>query len=478
MASAVEWVYRRAPVPLQNLMISFQGYRWARKRYTPDFHRYVASLMQSQWYSADEFRELQTRELRSLLREVLDNSAYYRETLGHLGNAAERFELSELGSLPFVEKGVIRARTEEFFCQNRVHRDHAEGHTSGTTGSPMIWPYDWDSFRRNAAFRARQYRWMGVTGKEVSARFTGRLLMRVGKPRPPYWRHNRAENQWLLSCFHLSEDALPHYYDALRRIQPAYFDGIVSAIYVLARWINENVPRSEVRPWAIMTTAETLTDYQRAEMERAFGCRVFDQYSSSEGAPWITQCEVGGRHINPESGIVEFLRPDGTPCEPGEEGEMVVTSFFQRTLPLIRYRIGDRGVPAVGECPCRRKMPLIEQIVGRELDMLYSRERGSVGSSTITTVLFKLHGKVKQSQIEQQDVDRFVVRYVPSKGELSPADVDLFIREFRVRMGDDVQVTLESVSAIPAGPGGKVRTVIGLPPEKRVRREAEPASSR
>lgn len=35
-----------------------------------------------------------------------------------------------------------------------------------------------------------------------------------------------------------------------------------------------------------------------------------------------------------------------------KEGEIVITSLVQRTMPFIRYRIGDRGIIRKSECLC------------------------------------------------------------------------------------------------------------------------------
>ena len=58
---------------------------------------------------------------------------------------------------------------------------------------------------------------------------------------------------------------------------------------------------------AITTTAETLYDYQRSIIQEFFQCKVYNQYASSEGSPFITECKSGSLHVNMDSGIFEFL---------------------------------------------------------------------------------------------------------------------------------------------------------------------------
>jgi len=462
MACKAERIYWYLPVWLQNAAVSYQGWRYNRHRHGRTFWASVDELMRTQWLSAAELRELQVRELRKLIDEARNNVPYYRELLAGLSAPAEEIDLETLKEIPFLEKSELRTRTEEFLNKARLRYGHEEGHTSGTSGIPLVFPYDLESIQRNLSFRERQYRWAGVTSRQRSARFSGRVLL--GRhSRPPYWRFNAAENQWLFSSYHITERTLPAYYEALKGLDIAFIDGYPSSIFNVARWTCEQGLERRWRPWAVFTTGETLLEYQRAVMEQAFGCKVFNFYSSSEGAPFITECPAGRMHVNCESGIVEFLRPDGSDAAPGEEGEVVVTSFFQRTLPLIRYRIGDTAALAEDQrCPCGRQFPVVQYISGREEDVLYSSERGRVGSAGLSTALYKIPRRLRDSQIEQVGEDSFVFRYVPIGDTLSDEEVSIVSTELHNRLGESVEIRFERVEEIPKAARGKSRLVIGL----------------
>jgi phenylacetate-CoA ligase len=467
MSSKLEKIYAVMPVSVQNLMVSVKGWTLKRKRYAKEYHQYLDSLMRSQWFSAEQFRELQTAELRKLLWEAIQNVPYYRETLSKFSSKIDAITIESMNELPLLEKSLLRENTEPFINKERLKYGYTEGHTSGTCGFPMVWPFDWDSMRYLVALRERQYRWAGTTTKAKSARFSGKLLL--GKhDHAPYYRYNISEKQWLFSTYHLSSKTAPVYYEALRRINVTFIDGYPSALFTLAKWINENGKSGFWRPWMVNTTAETLMDFQREEIEKAFGCKVFNHYSSSEGAPFVTECMAGNMHMNPESGIIEFLRADGNPAEPDEEdAEMVITSFFQRTMPLIRYRIGDIGTFAEDQtCPCGRQMPIVKYITGRESNTLYTTERGSIGSAGLSTVFYKIPSRLKESQIEQVGKDSFLFRYVPLNGSLTKNEESVVIEQFKKRLGSSVTIDLQVVEQIPKGPSGKSRLVIGLKKDK------------
>src|SRR5207249_4506405 len=106
--------------------------------------------------------------LNELLREASTEAPYYRETLR---GCTPLRSLEELSSLPFVEKETFRSRISELANPTRFRNGSTEGHTSGTTGSPVIFRYDNVSMQLNFALRDRQYEWAGVSPFDVSARF-------------------------------------------------------------------------------------------------------------------------------------------------------------------------------------------------------------------------------------------------------------------------------------------------------------------
>ena len=114
-------------------------------------------------------------------------------------------------------------------------------------------------------------------------------------------------------------------------------------------------------------TADTLRDHMRARIERVYGCPVTNRYGSRELGDIAGQCSaVQGLHVFPWANYVEVVDDAGRPVGPGEEGELAVTSLINRAMPLIRYRIGDRGILArPGEgCSCGRPGQVLERITG------------------------------------------------------------------------------------------------------------------
>ena len=110
----------------------------------------------------------------------------------------------------------------------------------------------------------------------------------------------------------------------------------------------------------------------RAKIQEAFATRVFDTYGMTEYCGLIQECERGEMHLiilNTDS-----LKSSTTYHEPvalGEEGFFVWTGFLNEAMPLIRYRIGDRGRwQATAACACGRSFPLVVPSITRESELL------------------------------------------------------------------------------------------------------------
>lgn len=273
----------------------------------------------------------------------------------------------------------------------------------------------------------------------------------------------------VVSSYHLTPENIPRIVDRMARFRPKFLEGYPSALYVVARWMEENGHPTTLQPQTILTTAETLHDYQRHTIEKVFCVHVHNYYGSSESAPLITECEEGSLHINPESGIFEFLRPDASDATPGEPAEMIVTSFATRAMPLIRYRIRDAAILDTDElCACGRHMPRVKSIIGRMDDMLYTRDRGWVGRLSQAVKVFP--GSIREAQIIQYDIDSIIIRLVPDPELFEESHLEPLYEDLRNRLGNVVKLQIEYVSQIERGPNNKFKYVIcALPAEEKQR---------
>src|SRR6266513_227738 len=166
------------------------------------------------------------------------------------------------------------------------------GSTSGTTGAPLGLSQDLAAINRENAFIWRQLTWAGLHRGDRRAWMRGDMIVPATQEKPPYWRVNRAENMLMLSSYHLSESAAPSYLDSLARFDPVVIQAYPSSIGFLATWMLSAGVRYGGRSLrGIVASSETLSDIRRGEIERAFGCAVFNWYGQFERVAAIGTCE-------------------------------------------------------------------------------------------------------------------------------------------------------------------------------------------
>ena len=455
MPSRTESLYAHLPLPLQNLAISVQGWRFRRARFGGDFAAELAQAQAVAASSADAIAALQLERLQAFVHWAYDQSPYYRAKYDAAGvHPGDLRTMADLQHFPVLEKAELRRDTAAIQTRASVGmRGLQHVSTSGTTGSPIQLAWTPNDVQRRFAYLYRMLARFGIAPFAPSVRFSGRTIFPGAERSGVFWRYNRPQRQLLMSSYHMTAANLDAYVAKLAAFSPELIDGYPSAIFLLARHINRRGWQGRVRPRLVMTTAETLEDFQRAEIVEAFaGVAIANQYASSEGAPFVTEDEYGDLVINSDTGVIEVA--DGS-----DEGEMLVTSFTTHAFPLIRYRIGDRIALEPGRLARSTAMPVARAIIGRQEDLIISPDRGPVGR--LDPVFKKMPSTIVESQIEQTGADTIVLRVVPDHAAgYQPGQLASVVAELEARLGR-MTISVEEHASLPRGVNGKLRAVIG-----------------
>ena len=391
-----------------------------------------------------ELLEIQARKLRDIIDRARSHSAFYRSRYAGIEN-------SELRNLPILEKEDLQGSIDSIVIgrKDKLH----EMFTGGTTGRGIVVYNHISNMQERAALIDLFWQTLGYTlGQHRIAWFSGRTLLEKGDVRKNrFWRTNWLDKIRYYSTFHFSQQNLPFYVQDLNTFQPEFITGFPSAISEIARFIEATRSPLTFKPKAIFVTSETLTDEQRSLLSRVFGCRVANQYSSSEGAPWIVECERGRLHMDITTGVFEVIDENG---DPAIEGEILVTSFVTRETPIIRYRIGDRIRLASPNavCDCGWDTPLADAILGRATDYVEVPERGRIFNSQIGDCV-KDVTSVMSFQVEIVN-GRLEIDMMADPVAFERHDREVFLKKIRERVGD-IPVDINFVSSIPRAASGK-----------------------
>ena len=183
----------------------------------------------------------------------------------------------------------------------------------------------------------------------------------------------------------MTEDRMTKFYKSLLSIKPKYLVGYVGSIDIFAGFLAANsldIPGIE----AVWTTSAPLSLPKRRFYEDTFRSPIYSQYGSCEFYWIAADCNLhSGLHIGSDVRHVDVV--DGvSPVGAGQYGDLVVTDLVNKSFPLLRYRIGDRGRLMENSCSCGLPFPLMDYVKGRIADMIVLPSGSRVPGEFWTTI--------------------------------------------------------------------------------------------
>jgi phenylacetate-CoA ligase len=365
---------------------------------------------------------------------------------------------------PLLTKQDVRQHPERLLRPRRIGSlIRSTIKTSGTSGTPLTIVQSLGNMVREEGFVYRQLRWIGWRPMQRRAWIRGDIVCADHPQDGRYWCRDWVGNMLMMSSYHLSNETIGAYIDALEAFEPVVIHAYPSSIAALAAWLNARGRRYGGRKLlGVMTSSETMEPDVRAAVEQAFGVRVFDWYGQSERVAAIGSCEHGSYHLLSDYGSAALL-------DAGQDGayELVGTGLNNLAMPLVHYRTGDTVIPGDGPCPCGRVFPTIKTVLGRQEKVITLPDGRMIGR---LDRVFQGHDRhLVEGQVAYRGHGRFLLRVVATEG-WSAADSQALIDQFLLRV-PGVEVTVEKVAAIPRGRNGKFAFVV-------VEEDCEPCARR
>ena len=363
--------------------------------------------------SKAELVKLQNKRLKNLIHYVYQGSHYFRRRLNAAGISPDDIGSREdLKKIPFTTKTDLRDNYPLGMIsvdRSKLVRLHV---SSGTTGNPTVVAYTRKDIENWAEMNARCLEITGVTSQDVVqvaygyGLFTGGLGLHYGAERLgtkviPASTGNTKRQLKLMKDLGTTVIACT----------PSY--GLFLAESAEEEGIN---PKRDLKLRVGVFGAEPWSETTRRLLEEELVESAHDIYGMSElnGPGVAMECMMkDGLHVWGDHYIVEIIDPNtGEVLEPGEKGEMVVTTLTKEGMPLLRYRTRDITILDEDVCRCGLSHPRIKRITGRTDDML--KIRGiCVFPSQIEEILTRMDGVSPHYQLvvdREGPMDKLMVR--------------------------------------------------------------------
>lgn len=462
MNNSLKQLYDHLPVMLQNIVLSGFSAMLDKQRYGDEYVKFQQLLLLTESnLDQQAIVAYQNEQLRKIVKHAYETVPYYRSVMSKLNlKPSDIKNQADLEKLPLLTRKDIHENFDDLRSRAFKRNQLKLGHTSGTTGTPLEILYDQGMINMTYAVLDRQYRWAGANLKRSGDRVAilrGNIIVPIQQEKPPFWRHNFFHNHLLMSAFHLSDGNIQSYIDELKKFQPRIIDGYPSTIYLLAKFLQKTDQKFPVH--AVLTSSETLYDFQRELIEDVFNTHIFDYFGAAERVVFAAECDMHeGHHICSEFGITEIVGENGELLQVGNVGKMVGTSLHNMGMPMIRYLTSDMTALKKEACSCGSPLPLMEDISTKAEDIIALKD-GRMISPSVLTHPFKPMHSVKASQIIQKDYDRVEIRIVPDLNYTN-ADSQHLIKEFKSRMGDEMDISIKLVDSLSRTSAGKFKWVI------------------
>lgn len=411
----------------------------------------------SQWLSTAEIKDHQIAELRTFLAKVQSQVPYFTDLFHQEGfNPLNVTQLSDLQSLPFMTKSVIRENTEQL--KSIKATSLSKFNTGGSSGEPLIFYIGKERVSHDVAAKWRATRWWNVDIGDKEIVLWGSPI-ELGKQDKIKAIRDRLLRTELISAFNLTTETKNHILEKIQSRKPPMLFGYPSVYYLLAQYAQEQKrDMSHCGVEVIFVTSERLYDHQRALIKKVFNAPVANGYGGRDAGFIAHECPEGSLHITAEDIIVEIIDDNGQVLPAGESGEIVVTHLRTTEFPFIRYRTGDIGTLATEPCQCGRGLPVLANVEGRTTDFIIAADGTQMHGLALIYHVREVEG-VKNFKIEQESRQKTIL-HLEVETSFQEAAQQQIIENFKKRLGQGVEIEVNITDRIPAEKSGKFRYVV------------------
>jgi len=405
-------------------------------------------------------------------RYAFRESPLYRERFLAAGVGESDLEAQRgWDRLPILEKADLRENLGSLYAQSFRGRA-VTVRTGGSTGQPLAFEIDWSLPAYSIAAARRGQRWWGLE--------PGAKWVRVWGTQRAISRHpvvvartlakeivDRLCGTMFLSAFDVSDEGCRRAVQRIEAFRPEGVFGYGMAIYMIADFaLRHSLTHKLGKVKAVVYTSEYLTPRHRERISEAFCCPVVSEYGSVETGVIAYDCPCGLQHIAQEFMDVEVLGEDGV-VRPTGKGEAVVTHFFARKLPLIRYRLGDiiEIAETDAHCPNGFVGKSLLSLYGRNNDVIYSPSGRALHPELFDYILRSVGG-VRRAQVREGALGELTVLVEALDPAFASGLASRIATALEEHLGAEFKIATSIVPSIPLSPAGKFRLVIGNPSNK------------
>jgi phenylacetate-CoA ligase len=431
-------------------MSLFERYMRFKGYDIPGASKFLGDLSRS---TREELDRRQREAAWAIARFHQANNPLYRSKLK--GPLPARWE-----DLPIMGKTDYQTALGGILTDGMNAGDLYVSSTSGSSGHPFTFAKDRFAHACSWALIRQRFGWHGITLASRQARFYGIPLDR---------RQYAAEklkdllmNRVRFPVFDLSDEALDRFALKFRKNSFDYIYGYTNSLVIFARYIHQK--GIDLKAWCptlrlCIVTSETCTPEDRAILEQGLGVKVVIEYGASEVAVISFENLSGELIVSEENLMLEIVDDAGAVLADGESGSILITDLYNRALPFIRYRIGDRGTlgpAAAGSADARKRLSSLEGRVNDTILLPSGKRAAGMTFYYISRRILESSGVLKEFVIHQRGIADFEFEVVTDR-PLERPDEDLIHGILDSYLEPGLNLTIRRVQSITRPASGKIK---------------------
>ena len=411
------------------------------------------------------------RVITALVRDAYSNVPMFRERLDSSGIDPSLIRTAaDLRNLPTTSRAEYLAggRMRSLRRGTDLTRCHT-CQTSGTTGTPLtVYMNRYEAlYRRFLLFPALR------RNARLSVPFS---IVEVGTS-PVTVAVHRADVTQRIGLARVTKISrllsVKEQVTRLLQASPQVITGHPSCLELIAEALRDSATAHAIHPRLVVPRGELLQPNTRTLLAEVFQCRVADYYNCEEvgNVAWECPDRPGIYHVNPDSCVVEVVDEEGGLAPFGTEGGVVVTNLFNRTMPFIRYELGDRATllePSNARCSCGNWGPSLSILAGRTDDFLMLPTGRRVSPRAVSGIICIASQRdddrsvyfVRRYRVDQLAINHVRVRVVPANS--FPQDLTSRIEEALKELDPSIRWDVDLVEDLPWEGLAKYRAIYSL----------------
>jgi phenylacetate-CoA ligase len=338
--------------------------------------------------SKDKIKAMQEQKLQELLSYLNRHSSFYKDLF-----SAQKIDIAEIKSLddliriPPTVKEDLQQRNDDFLC---VARDQIIEYTStsGTLGSPVTIALTENDLKRLALNEYNSF-----TCADGSASDIYQLMLTLDRQFMAGMAYYSGIRKLGAGIIRIGPGVPSLQWETISRIRPTAIVAVPSFILKLIQYAGEhniNINQSSVKKAICIGENIRNTDFSPNVLNKkitdAWNIRLYSTYASTEMQTAFTECVHGkGGHHQPGLLILELLDENNRLANPGEPGEVTITTLGVEGMPLLRYKTGDICMSFDEPCACGRTTTRLSPVIGRKKQMIKFK-----GTTLFAPALFDL----------------------------------------------------------------------------------------